>query len=300
MKGINLRRTALPCLLAASIPTAAAAAGGPSFDGARALEHVRQLVALGPRPAGSPALASARQYIKSQMAAIGVAVVEQAFDADTPVGRLRMVNVRATIPGASKDRLIVGGHYDTKLYKEFRFVGANDGGSSAAFLIELARVLKARSNPFTVELVFFDGEEATRPDWRYPDHTYGSRYYVEAETRAGTLRSIKAMVLVDMIGDRDLNIRRESDSTKWLTDTIWNSARTLGYGRYFVNEEMPVEDDHVPFLRAGVPAVNIIDLDYAPWHTAADTIDQVSARSMEIVGIVLLDALPAIEARLKR
>ncbi len=297
---MNLRHVALPCLLAAAVWPTGQAASGPSFDGAKALEHVRQLVALGPRPAGSPALAAARQYIRRQMAAIGMPVVEQAFDADTPVGRLRMVNVRVTIPGASKDRLIIGGHYETKIFKEFRFVGANDGGSSAAFLIELARVLKTRQNPFTIELVFFDGEEATRPEWQYPDHTYGSRHYVDAETRAGTLRSIKAMILVDMIGDRNLNIRRESDSTKWLTDTIWNSARTLGYGRHFVNEEMAVEDDHVAFLRAGVPAVNIIDLDYPAWHTAADTIDQVSARSMEIVGIVLLDALPAIEARLKR
>lgn len=295
-----LSRAVLPCLVAAvTLPAVPAAAERPMFDGARAMEHVRQLVSFGPRPAGSPALEQARGYIRAQLKALGVAVVDQPFDADTPVGRLRMVNLRATIPGASKDRLIIGGHYDTKLFREFRFVGANDGGSSAAFLIELARVLKARANPFTVELVFFDGEEATRPEWRYPDHTYGSRHYVDAEARASTLPTIRAMLLVDMIGDRDLNIRRESLSTKWLTDVVWNSARVLGYGRYFLNEEMAVEDDHVAFLRAGVPAVNIIDLDYPPWHTAADTIDQVSARSMEIVGLVLLDALPSIEARLK-
>ena len=272
-------------------------AAPPPFDGGNAYEHVRQLVSFGPRPAGSPALEQSRQYIRAQMKAVGVQILDQPFDADTPIGRVKMVNLRAVIPGAGKQRLIIGGHYDTKLFREFRFVCANDGGSSAAFLIELARVLAVRKNPFTVELVFFDGEEAF-VDWRGTDHTYGSRHYVDAARRAGELASIKAMILVDMIGDRNLNIRRETDSTRWMTDTIWSSARTLGYARYFLDEELQVEDDHVAFLRAGIPAVDIIDLDYAPWHTAADTLDQVSARSLEIVGLVLLDALPRIEARL--
>jgi Zn-dependent M28 family amino/carboxypeptidase len=160
-------------------------------------------------------------------------------------------------------------------------------------------VLKGRVGPYTIELVFFDGEEAVI-DWRGRDRTYGSRHYVEAARKAGDLASIAAMILVDMIGDRDLNIRRESASTKWLTDAVWNSARTLGYGRHFLDDETPIEDDHEPFLAAGVPAVDIIDFDYLPWHTAADTLDQVSARSLEIVGTVLMDALPAIEARLSR
>jgi Zn-dependent M28 family amino/carboxypeptidase len=209
-----------------------------------------------------------------------------------------MVNVSTTIPGARKERLIIGGHYDTKLFREFRFVGANDGGSSSAFLLELARVLKTRANPFSIELVFFDGEEAVI-DWKGTDHTYGSRHYVASARRAGTLTGIKAMILVDMIADRQLQIRREEASTPWLTDAIWASARKLKQSA-FVTEALRVEDDHVAFLEAGIPAVDIIDLDYPAWHTAADTLDQISARSLQTVGDVLLGALPAIEARLMK
>lgn len=270
----------------------------PAFDGGYALEHVRHLVSLGPRPPGSAGLAQTRQYLRAQLTKSGIRVTDQAFDAETPIGRVPMVNVRATIPGASPDRIVIGGHYDTKLFREFRFVGANDAGSSTAFLLEIGRVLSERKNPFTIELVFFDGEEAFIEWQQGNDHTYGSRYYVDAARRAGELRSIKAMILVDMIGDRDLNIRRESASTKWLTDAIWSSARKLGFGAFFVLDEMPIEDDHVAFLQAGIPAVDIIDLDYQPWHTAGDTLDKVSARSIEIVGRVVMDALPVIEARL--
>jgi glutaminyl-peptide cyclotransferase len=289
---------ALIMLLMSIVPSETAAT--PPFDGGKAYEHLRNIVAFGPRPPGSAPLAQTRKYLQAELATLGVTVVEQAFDADTPMGQIKMVNVRAVIPGASKERLVIGGHYDTKLFKQFRFVGANDAGSSTAFLLELARVLRSRQNPFTIELVFFDGEEAF-VDWAIAnDHTYGSRYYVDEARRTGQLKSIKAMILVDMIGDRHLNIRRETASTKWMTDAIWDSARTLGYGRYFLDEELTVEDDHVAFLAAGVPAVDIIDLDYQPWHTAGDTIDQVSARSMETVGRVLVDALTAIEARLGR
>jgi Zn-dependent M28 family amino/carboxypeptidase len=176
-------------------------------------------------------------------------------------------------------------------------VGANDGGSSTAFLLELARVLRGRTNPYTIELLFFDGEEAVI-EWTATDHTYGSRHYVEAARRSGSLASIRALILVDMIGDRDLAIRRESQSTPWLTDLIWASARRLGLSRHFLDEATPVDDDHVPFLEAGVPAVDVIDFDYPAWHTPADTIDQVAAHSLQIVGDVLLAALPAIEERL--
>ena len=232
------------------------------------------------------------------MAAIGVQVAEQAFEAKTPIGPVKMVNVRATIPGARPERIILAGHYDTKLFRQFRFVGANDAGSSTAFLIEMARVLKARKNPFTIELLFLDGEEAFIDWYLGDDHTYGSRHYVQEAKRTGDLARIKAMILVDMIGDRDLVIKRETASTAWLTDAIWSAAKALGHSSTFVAESFAVEDDHVPFLNAGVPAVDIIDLEYAPWHTAEDTLDKVSARSMEVVGRVLTAALPKIESRL--
>ena len=285
---------------------ALAQTSAPRFDSNRAWEHLRQMVAIGPRPAGSPAIEQTRKYIKDQLTAEGVAVVEQAWDDQTPLGKVHMVNLIATIPGARKERILVTGHYDTKLFREFRFVGASDGASSAAFLIELARVLKARKNAETYELVFLDGEEAVCKGWDdcsrpgAPDNTYGSRHYVEAAKRSGSLGSIKANVLVDMIADRDLRLKRETYSTPWLTDIIWNAAKQQKLDTYFVPQTTQVEDDHLAFLAAGVPSVDIIDLEYEPWHTATDTLDAVSARSLQIVGDVVVAALPAIEARTTR
>ena len=274
------------------------AAPGLSFDSSRAWEHLRQLVALGPHPAGSPAITSARTYITRQLQAAGVTVTEQAWDDRTPIGQVHMVNLIATIPGASKNRLVIAGHYDTKRFGDIRFVGANDGGSSAAFLVELARVLKARKNPLTIELLFLDGEEAVF-SWQGTDHTYGSRHYVNEARKAGSLASLKAFILVDMIGDRDLHIRRDLNSTPWLTNAVWAAAARLKQSDAFVPLTTEIEDDHLPFVEAGIPSLDIIDLEYPAWHTAADTLDQVSARSLQTVGDVLLAALPDIEAHLK-
>ncbi|HEV3060598.1 MAG TPA: M28 family peptidase [Vicinamibacterales bacterium] len=271
-----------------------------AFDSSRAWEHLRQMVAIGPRPSGSPAIEQTRKYIKDQLAAIAVPATEQAWQQQTPIDAVRMVNLVATIPGARKDRLIVAGHYDTKLYREFRFVGASDGASSAAFLLELARVLAARKNPLTVEILFLDGEEARLPEWHGTDNTYGSRHYVAAAKAGGSLASIKAMILVDMIADRHLTIRRDTNSTQWLTDVIWAAAKRLDPSTAFLSESTQIEDDHLPFLGAGVPSVDIIDLDYPQWHTAGDSLDAVSARSLQVVGDALLAALPQIESRLSR
>jgi hypothetical protein len=297
--GLCARGHLLPLGFEAPPSTASRAAGVLRFDSARAFEHVRQLVAIGPRPAGSPGIQAARRYIREQIRAIGLSTTEGAFQAQTPVGPLAMVNLSVVIPGATPERLLIGGHYDTKLFRHFRFVGANDGGSSTAVLLELARVLKDRRNPFTIELVFFDGEEAML-EWAGTDHTYGSRRYVETATSSGTLKTIRAMLLVDMVGDRNLNIRRESNSTRWLTDIIWAAARRLGHHDVFLDEPIAVEDDHVSFLKAGVPAVDIIDLDYPAWHTPDDTLDNVSARSLQTVGDVVLAALPQIESALRK
>jgi glutaminyl-peptide cyclotransferase len=266
------------------------------FDSNRAWEHLRQLVSIGPRPAGSPAIGQARAYIEAQLKASGVAFTEQAWDDQTPAGPIHMVNVIATIPGASATRLVIAGHYDTKRFRQFRFVGANDGGSSAAFVVELARVLKARRNPLTIELLFLDGEEAV-DEWQGTDHTYGSRHYVAEARRSGTLASLKALILVDMIADRDLRIRRDLNSTRWLSDIVWDAAKRVNQTGVFVSESTEIEDDHLPFVQAGVPSVDIIDLEYPAWHTAQDTLDAVSARSMQVVGDVLLASLPAIERR---
>jgi hypothetical protein len=274
----------------------------PAFDGGRAYEHIRQMVGLGPRPAGSPALQQTRDYITRQLGAIGLKTEEQPFTAETPMGPIKMVNLRATIPGRGPGRLVIGGHYDTKLFREFPFVGANDGGSSAAFLIELGRVLKGRTGGMTIELLFLDGEEAV-VEWQGTDHTYGSRYYVEAAKKSGTLKDMRAFVLVDMIGDRDLVLKRETHSTRWLTDTIWAAAKRLKRPE-FVDAATPIEDDHLEFLAAGVESVDLIDLEYytrsgdMAWHTREDTLTNVAAGSLEAVGQVLVAALPEIEKRL--
>ena len=274
-------------------------AAAPRFDSGRAWSDLRTMVGFGPRPAGSPEIEQTRQYIKTQLAQAGVAVREQAWDDTTPAGRVHMVNLIATLPGQSRDRIVIAGHFDTKRFREFRFVGASDGASSAAFLLEMARALKGRTNPFTIELLFLDGEEAVG-EWAGTDHTYGSRHYVEAARRDGTLKGLKALVLVDMIGDRDLVMRRDLNSTTWLTDIIWRTARSLKLGEHFSNETTEIEDDHQPFTSAGVPAVDIIDLDYPQWHSPFDTLDAVSARSLQVVGDVLLASLPQIEMRLAR
>jgi peptidase M28-like protein len=281
----------------------AAQSAQPKFDSNRAYEDMRQLVAIGPRVAGTPGAEAARSYITKQLQAAGIKVEEQPFEATTPLGRVKMVNLRAALPAkgaAQSGRLVIGGHYDTKLFRNFTFVGANDGGSSAAFLIELGRALKSRANRVPIELVFLDGEEAVG-DWEGTDHTYGSRHYVEAAKQAGTLKDIRAFILVDMIGDRDLVIKREANSTPALTEAIWSAARKLNR-REFVNETTPIEDDHLEFLAAGVPSVDIIDLEYytrsgeVAWHSKYDTLENVAAGSLQAVGDVLLAALPALEA----
>ena len=268
------------------------------FDSTRAYNHVRDQVAFGPRPAGSAANAKTRAYIISTLAKSGYTAVEQPFDTTTPVGPVKMTNIVATLPGERAERIAIASHFDTKPINEFRFVGANDGGSSTGALLELARVLKTRPKPrFTIEFLFFDGEEAYG-EWRDPNHTYGSRHYVSAARASGTLASLKALILLDMVGDRELNMRRDTNSTTWLTDIFWSTAKRLGHGAHFLDEPFPVEDDHIPFVKAGVPSVDLIDLDYPAWHTAADTLDKVSAGSLQVVGDVVLAALPEVEARL--
>ena len=270
-------------------------AGPAAFDGARAWTHLQQQVALGPRPAGSAALEACRRYIIEHLQGARIGTRQQAFIAQTPAGEVPMINVIGTIPGRRRERIILATHVDTKR-APFRFVGANDGASSTAVVLELARVLRSSQPEYTIELLFLDGEEAVNWDWGVTgvDNTYGSRYYVDDARRAGTLRDIAALVLLDMVGEPGPRFLREANSTPWLVDAIWATARRLGHGAAFPNDATPVEDDHVAFLRAGVPAVDVIDIDYPPWHTADDDLDHVSRESLQIVGDVILAAIPEI------
>ncbi len=275
-----------------------ASTGAVTFDSARAWRDLERQVAFGPRPAGSAALSDTRRYLLERLKEAGIETRQQIFIAKTPLGETSMANLIATIPGRRPERITLASHYDTKLFRDMRFVGANDGASSTAALLELGRVLEGRQNAFTIELLFLDGEEAVIEWNRNNDNTYGSRHYVQAARQAGTLAGLKAFVLLDMIGDRDLTIRRDSNSTPWLVDLIWNAAARVGHAATFSNELTTIDDDHMPFVRAGVPAVDIIDLDNPTWHTAQDTLEHVTPASLQTVGDAILAALPDIEARL--
>jgi glutaminyl-peptide cyclotransferase len=291
-------------LAGCSSPGAAAQEPRPSptpsrvaFDGARAWAHLERQIQAGPRPAGTPALADTRRYLIAQLKSHGIAVREQAFVGKTPAGDVPMVNVIGTIPGRRAERVAIASHYDTKR-APFRFLGANDGASSTAVVLELARALKGTQPEFTLELLLLDGEEAVNWNWAGTDNTYGSRHYVAAGQADGSLKGLRALVLLDMVGDVDLLIRRESMSTPWLVDAVWSAAGRLGHRAVFSNELTTVEDDHVPFLKAGVPSVDIIDLDTPTWHTPQDDLAHVSRRSLQVVGDVVLAALSDIQSRL--
>jgi glutaminyl-peptide cyclotransferase len=271
-----------------------------TFDSSKAWEHLRRQVSIGPRPSGTPAIVETRKYITDQLKSFGIEAKEQPFIGMTPLGEVSMANLIATIPGRRPDRLVLASHFDTKLYREFRFVGANDGASSTAALLELGRVLKSRQNELTIELLFLDGEEARMAEWRGTDNTYGSRHYVQAAQKSGSLKSLKALVLLDMIGDRELTIRRDANSTPWLVDVIWSAAARVGHSATFSNQLTTIEDDHIPFLRAGVAAADIIDLENPTWHTPQDDLEHVSAKSLQIVGDVVVAAIPEIEKQALR
>ncbi|MBI4854032.1 MAG: Zn-dependent exopeptidase M28 [Acidobacteria bacterium] len=271
------------------------------FDSKRAFEHVRKQVEFGPRCAGSPALKNTRTYLINQLSSYGLSVKQDSFQAHTPNPRfptVEMVNLIVEIPGKKDGIVILASHYDTKWFAEEHFLGANDGGSSTGVLVELARTLSKSKPEYTLWLVFFDGEEAMNGEWLGTDHTYGSTHLVNKLRTEGNLNKVKAMILLDMIGDMNLTVRRDSGSTLWLKDIIWNSAAKLSYDKNFVNEIEDIEDDHTPFLRAGIPAVDIIDFEYGEdneyWHTEEDTLDKISPKSLQIVGETVLHSLPKI------
>jgi Zn-dependent M28 family amino/carboxypeptidase len=258
-------------------------------------------VAFGPRPAGSPALAKLRTWLLGELRPLKCEVEQDSFTARTPLGPRAMTNIIAKFPGSSDPIIVISGHYDTYDRPGLRFVGANDGGSSTGFLLELARALAGRPRRHTVWVVWLDGEESL-VSWEGTDHTYGSRHLAARWQSDGTARKIAALINVDMIGDAQLTLLYDWQSTAWLRDLVWSVAARLGYGSHF--PRMPlggIEDDHIPFLKAGIPALDLIDFDFGPensyWHTNGDTMDKLSPRSLEVVGQVVLETIRELERR---
>jgi glutaminyl-peptide cyclotransferase len=280
-----------------------------AFNGERAMDHVRKQLEFGPRIAGSAQLAKTREYITGALKSYGLNVTTDEFSASTPIGERKLVNITGEIPGESKDVIIISSHYDTKLYTNMQFVGANDPGSSVGTLLEIGRVLGASQQKpkFTYWLVFFDGEESFCEGWEQcgkpdaPDNTYGSRWFVEQLRKNNELGRVRAMILLDMMGYKNLELGRDDMSTRWLQDIVWRTAHDLGYGKYFVDRPEGVGgDDHEPFLRAGIDSLDLIQLSGYPfWHRADDTADKISPQSMKIVGDVVLASLPRVEQNLQ-
>jgi glutaminyl-peptide cyclotransferase len=291
-----------PAAAAQTAPQTAAPRTSP-FNAERAFADLKTIVGFGPRPAGSEALAKTRAYIVAELQKVGLKAELDEFEASTPRGRKKMTNIRAVRAGAKPETIALVGHYDTKIFDNMVFVGANDGGSSAAWVLEMARATQDLRLQSSLEFVFFDGEEAV-VDWNETDSLYGSKYDVDRRVKAKTLSQLKAVILVDMIGDKELGIKREEQSTDWLTDAIWKTAQSLGHTREFPNAGQLIEDDHLPFIKAGIPAVDLIDFDYGPghsyWHQAGDTLDKTSGQSLKIVGDSVYLSLAEIDKRVSQ
>jgi glutaminyl-peptide cyclotransferase len=274
------------------------------------MDHVKKQLEFGPRPPDSQPLAKTRAYITSELKSYGLTVSLDEFTVTTPQGEKKMANIVAEIPGETKTLILITSHYETKFYKDMQFVGANDPATSVATLMEIGRVLASRREKpkVTYRLVFFDGEESCCVGWsdcgdaENPDNTYGSRHYVSQLRARNELAHTEAMILLDMMGYKKLELGRDPTSSRWLQDIIWQTGRELGYAKVFLDRDESVGgDDHEPFLRAGVDAVDIIQLtSYPHWHKADDTIDKVSAQSMRIVGETVLASLPRIVEHVTR
>ena len=256
---------------------------------------------------GSPGHAKAVGFIKSHFAteaAEGNFEVD-SFSASTPAGLLPMQNLIVRYPGKKDGVIVIGSHYETNYpLRETNFVGANDGAATTALLIELGTYLRTHPpDGYSVWLVFFDGEEAIQ-SWSPADSLYGSRHLAARWSSTGTLSKIKAFLLADMVGDKDLNIDKDANSTPWLQDLLTSAARSTGHSTSIYKNSTQVEDDHLPFVKRGVPSLDIIDLDYGPptsehpeggyHHTELDSLDKISPHALQIAADLFLAMLPLI------
>ncbi|MDR5728834.1 MAG: M28 family peptidase [Terriglobia bacterium] len=275
------------------------------FNGQRAYDYARDFVAIGPRWPTGPGHVKAEQFLRSHFQ--HDQLEEDAFTADTPIGPVNMRNFIVRYPGTKNGVIVLASHYETNYWlRNINFVGANDGGATTGLLMAIGDELRAQTahgkklDGYSVWLVFFDGEEAIR-SWSASDSTYGSRHLAARWGRDGTLGRIKAFILTDMIGDKDLDIQHETRSADWLVSTVRQAARKFGYERYFFQQDEAIEDDHLPFVERGVPSIDLIDLNYGPnnsyHHTVQDTLDKISAHSLTIDGDVIMETIRLINQR---
>lgn len=283
---------------AADFTLPANAPPAPKVDGKKAMVYTKEIVDFGSRPIGSPAHQKVEEYLKSKLKGDNVEL--DGFTAQTAAGQFPMRNIIAKFPGKKDGILVLASHYDTNLPLPKTFVGANDGASTSGLLLELANHLRGKQRDgYSVWLVWTDGEEAT-VKWSASDSLYGSKHLAEKWAADGTAKKVKAFMLLDMIGDANLDIDRDSNSTPWLLDLIERAATTLGYQSHFFQRENTIEDDHVPFAKLGIPVADIIDINYGYnnvfHHTPDDTLDKLSPQSLKMVGDTVMETIRLIDA----
>jgi glutaminyl-peptide cyclotransferase len=301
----TLRSTAIALLALICTLPALAQKASAKFSGQAAFNLTQQYIDAAPhRWIGSPGHAKAEEFLKDHFKAEAAKgnFETDSFSASTPVGLLPMHNFIVRFPGKKDGVIVLASHYETNYWlKDINFVGANDGACTTALLIEIGNYLRAHPpEGYSVWLVFFDGEEAIK-SWSNSDSLYGSRHLAAKWSANGTISKIKAYLLADMIGDKDLNIDRDQNSTPWLLDMLSAAARNTGHSSYVFKHDTQVEDDHIPFKQRGVPVLDIIDLDYGPptqerpegsyHHTELDTIDKLSPKSLQISGDLFLEMI---------
>jgi Zn-dependent M28 family amino/carboxypeptidase len=272
----------------------------PRINPARAMQYTKEVTAFGTRPIGSANHKKLEDYIVAHLK--GGQVEDDTFIADTVEGKFPVRNIIAKYPGNKDGTIVIAGHYDTVYsLRNTKFVGANDGGSSTAILLEIANQLRGKKRDgYSVWLLWTDAEEAVR-QWSDTDSLYGTKHLAAKWQQDGTIKKIKAFLLADMIGDADLNIERETNSTPWLEDLVYQAATKLGYQSHFYARSLEIEDDHLPFVKLGVPCADIIDLDYGYnnvfHHSVEDTMDKLSPKSLQIAGDVILQTVWMLDAR---
>lgn len=273
----------------------------PVFDSARAMKYVKEIVGLGPRPIGSANHKKVENYILGHLK--GLDTEHDAFEIHPSEGTFPVTNIIAKFPGTKDGIIVIASHYETNWpLRNTAYIGANDGASSSALLLEFANQLRGKKlEGYSIWLLWDDAEESMQMPWYDPESVYGVRHLAEKWQADGTLKKIKAFILEDMIGDADLNILKDSNSTPWLEDLLYQAATNLGYQSHFFGLQGPEVDDHLPFAQRGVPVVDIIDPMYGYndvfHHTTEDTIDKLSPKSLEIVGTVTLETVRLLNQR---